>query len=104
MKTTVGAPVSVSGTKKKWVAAAQHWTCKHCHQELNAWFEVDHVIPLFMGGNNEVNNLVAMCRECHGKKTLQDNLHQEKRKEEEKRTEKYLSSPLGLNIIVTGVF
>jgi 5-methylcytosine-specific restriction endonuclease McrA len=78
-------PRSVSGTKKKWVAAAQHWTCKHCHQELNAWFEVDHVVPLFMGGSNEVNNLAAVCRECHGKKTLQDNLHQEKRKEEEKR-------------------
>jgi 5-methylcytosine-specific restriction endonuclease McrA len=36
---------------------------------LPAWFEVDHVIALEHGGSNHVDNLVALCRDCHGKKT-----------------------------------
>ena len=60
---------SVSETKKKFVASQQDWTCKDCGNKLNAWFEVDHHISLESGGSNEVSNLVALCRECHGKKT-----------------------------------
>ena len=32
-----------------------------CSEQLNAWFEVDHVIRLEHG---YVDNLVALCREC----------------------------------------
>lgn len=60
---------SVSETKKKYVAASQNWRCKHCDQTLSAWFEVDHVVRLDDGGSNHVENLVALCRECHGAKT-----------------------------------
>jgi len=28
---------------------------------------------LFKGGSNEINNLIALCRNCHGKKTLLEN-------------------------------
>jgi hypothetical protein len=65
---------SVSETKKKYVASQQEWKCKHCHQQLSAWFEVDHKIRLDQGGTNEVTNLEALCRECHGKKTSMENL------------------------------
>ena len=65
---------SVSETKKKFVAANQNWCCKHCSKQLSAWFEVDHVTKLEFGGSNEVNNLEALCRECHGKKTALENL------------------------------
>ncbi len=60
---------SVSETKKKFVASNQNWKCKLCNKQLNAWFEVDHTISLENGGNNSVENLRALCRECHGKKT-----------------------------------
>jgi hypothetical protein len=60
---------SVSETKKKYVAAQQGWTCGDCKRQLPAWFEVDHVIALEHGGSNHVDNLVALCRDCHGKKT-----------------------------------
>jgi hypothetical protein len=53
---------SVSETKKKYVAAQQ------------GWFEVDHKIRLDNGGSNSVDNLVALCRDCHGKKTAFENL------------------------------
>lgn len=65
---------SVSETKKKYVASQQDWKCNGCNQQLNAWFEVDHKVRLDQGGGNEVDNLVALCRECHGKKTAMENL------------------------------
>ena len=65
---------SVSETKKKYVAASQNWCCKHCKKQLPAWFEVDHVIKLEYGGSNNINNLEALCRDCHGKKTALENL------------------------------
>jgi hypothetical protein len=65
---------SVSETKKKFVAANQNWICGECKTQLPAWFEVDHVIALHNGGSNEISNLVALCRNCHGKKTAMDRL------------------------------
>ena len=65
---------SVSETKKKWVAAKQSWRCGHCGKQLPPWFEVDHKIRLEHGGSNHVDNLVALCRDCHGEKTAIENL------------------------------
>ena len=65
---------SVSETKKKFVAARQNWKCDDCKNQLTAWFEVDHKIRLEYGGSNHIDNLVALCRECHGKKTTIENL------------------------------
>jgi hypothetical protein len=65
---------SVSETKKKYVASQQAWKCKHCGDMLDATFEVDHVVDLQFGGSNNVDNLVALCRNCHGKKTMQNHL------------------------------
>jgi cytochrome c1 len=65
---------SVSETKKKFVAAEQGWKCGACKQQLPAWFEVDHKIRLENGGSNQVDNLVALCRDCHGRKTAFENL------------------------------
>jgi hypothetical protein len=65
---------SVSETKKKFVAAQQGWTCGDCQKQLPAWFEVDHKTRLDRGGSNNVDNLVALCRDCHGKKTAFENL------------------------------
>jgi len=69
-----GTKRCVSETKKKFVASQQGWRCNNCKEQLNAWFEVDHVIRLEYGGSNGVENLVALCRECHGKKTAMENM------------------------------
>lgn len=65
---------SVSETKKKYVASNQNWQCGGCGTQLNAWFEVDHKVRLEHGGSNHIDNLLALCRECHGKKTTIENL------------------------------
>ena len=69
-----GTKRSVSETKKKFVASRQDWKCGDCQHQLTAWFEVDHKIRLEYGGSNHIDNLVALCRECHGKKTTMENL------------------------------
>jgi hypothetical protein len=65
---------SVSETKKKYVASIQDWKCGQCNKKLSHTFEVDHKIRLEHGGGNEVTNLVALCRECHGEKTAMENM------------------------------
>lgn len=69
-----GGKRSVSETKKKFIASQQNWKCGRCNNQLNAWFEVDHKIRLTDGGGNEVENLIALCRDCHGYKTTMENM------------------------------
>lgn len=64
----------VSETKKKFVAARQGWKCRQCNIQLSHTFEVDHIRRLDAGGTNDADNLVAMCRECHGYKTSMENM------------------------------
>ena len=63
---------NVNESKKKYVAFGQRWICQKCNQILDAAYEIDHIIPLYKGGNNDVTNLEALCRNCHGKKTLKE--------------------------------
>lgn len=65
---------SVSETKKKFVSARQNWKCARCNNQLNAYFEVDHKIPLKNGGSNHVDNLESLCPNCHREKTAMDNM------------------------------
>ena len=68
---------SLSETKKKYVAASQDWKCKRCKSKLSAYFEVDHIVSLQYGGNNNVENLSALCSECHRSKTALEKMNHE---------------------------
>ena len=65
---------NVSESKKKFIASNQKWKCAHCHQLLDNTYEVDHIVALYKGGSNELNNLEALCRNCHGKKTFMEKM------------------------------
>lgn len=65
---------SVSETKKKFVAARQKWMCKECGTMLTATYEIDHIVRLDRGGSNHVDNLAALCPNCHRQKTMVENL------------------------------
>jgi hypothetical protein len=74
-----GKPVSkqkrnVSESLKKIVASEQQWKCSSCNILLTASYEIDHIVPLYKGGSNNRENLSAMCRNCHGNKTLNDKI------------------------------
>ena len=62
---------NVSNLKKKVVAAKQHWKCGNCGELLDETYEVDHIIPLYQGGTNDLENLMALDPRCHKKKTFQ---------------------------------
>lgn len=63
---------NVTESKKKTVAAKQKWRCGLCGRMLDETYEVDHIIPLYQGGSNEIDNLMALDPICHRKKTNAD--------------------------------
>ena len=65
---------NLNETTKKVVASNQKWTCNMCYKMLDASYEIDHTIPLYKGGTNNLENLQALCRNCHGLKTINDKL------------------------------
>jgi 5-methylcytosine-specific restriction endonuclease McrA len=65
---------NVNSKTKKLVASRQNWRCGICGRKLDETFEVDHVIPLYKGGSNGMENLVALDPICHRKKTRADRL------------------------------
>ena len=68
---------SVSETKKKYISAQQGWKCGHCQQQLSSTYEVDHIVPLYKGGSNDLTNLVSLCPNCHRNKTAMDRMKSE---------------------------
>merc|ERR1712048_181781 len=73
-KKALTAKRKVTDSMKRYVAAAQEWKCGHCRMKLPASFEIDHIVALCNGGSNERSNLVALCRNCHGEKTINERL------------------------------
>ena len=59
----------VSLADKKKVAYQQNYKCNLCHMTLPPTYEIDHIIPLFKGGGNKLENLQALCPGCHRNKT-----------------------------------
>ena len=73
-KTTTKSIRNVPESVKKYVAANQYWKCKGCKNLLDETYEIDHVLALEDGGSNDLENLQALCRNCHGKKTARNNI------------------------------
>ena len=50
--------------------------CAACSQKIEAGkaWDIDHILPLALGGTNEPNNLQILCRPCHGAKTNQSDI------------------------------
>ena len=45
--------------------------CTACSQKIDAGksWDIDHILPLALGGTNEPDNLQILCRPCHRSKT-----------------------------------
>ena len=59
----------LTGHEKKVVAAASGWKCAACSGTLDAFYEIDHIVPLHKGGEDSIDNCQALHRMCHAKKT-----------------------------------
>jgi 5-methylcytosine-specific restriction endonuclease McrA len=55
------------------IAEQQKNRCGDCKLALTPYFELDHIIGLQFGGTDEESNLMALCRECHAKKSITEN-------------------------------
>lgn len=76
--------LTVSGTKRdrgsRWGKTRQRifvrdnfmCQCANCCGRLYLADEVDHILPLHKGGTDADDNLQAINRECHKKKTVED--------------------------------
>ena len=50
----------------KQVAARQQFRCAICSRLFDdQLWDLDHIIPLFRGGSNDLSNVRALCRACH---------------------------------------
>lgn len=58
---------------KLHVAARQKWKCANCKNTLTEFFEIDHILAIALGGDEDtLTNLQALCSDCHRHKTLFD--------------------------------
>ena len=55
------------------IKESQNHQCGSCQKELNDIFEIDHITALQFGGTNLIDNLMALCCECHSKKSIKEN-------------------------------
>ena len=62
----------LNGHEKRIVGARQSWKCAHCDEMLQSTYEVDHVVPLHRGGDDDVSNCHALCKNCHAQKTQRE--------------------------------
>lgn len=56
--------------RERHIALYGHLDCRLCGSIL--YLEVDHIVPRSEDGPDELWNLQILCKECHGKKTHDD--------------------------------
>lgn len=63
--------MTVSKRVRYEVLRRDDFTCRYCHSKDNP-LQVDHVIPVALGGTDGPDNLVAACKDCNiGKTSVQ---------------------------------
>ena len=62
---------SVSDKVKAEVLWRDSATCRLCNETLLDFrWQCDHIVPLWDGGSNVLDNLQAICANCHSEKTI----------------------------------
>jgi 5-methylcytosine-specific restriction endonuclease McrA len=52
---------------RAYILDRDRYRCKSCG--ATAKLQVDHIIPLAKGGNNDISNLQTLCRACNQSKS-----------------------------------
>lgn len=54
---------------RKYVFNRDNYQCQSCGQtNLETNLSIDHIIPLALGGQNDLSNLQTLCFDCNQKK------------------------------------
>jgi len=62
-----------SSYTRETIGSRQNWLCNTCEMILQPSFHLDHITPLYLGGDNLNMNLQALCPGCHTSKTVYEN-------------------------------
>jgi 5-methylcytosine-specific restriction endonuclease McrA len=68
----IGIVEKITGSDILLALREQNYKCLSCDYEIVDYYEVDHQIPLKLGGKNDLLNLQCLCRKCHRAKTTID--------------------------------
>lgn len=51
------------------------WLCQECLRQgiYTSATDVDHIVPRSLGGSDDLENLQSLCRDCHKRKTFEEN-------------------------------
>ena len=71
----------VTPSMRQMVANNQERKCGQCSNDLQTYFQVDHIIGKQFGGDNSLENLMALCGECHNQKSALENIKREQIKQ-----------------------
>jgi 5-methylcytosine-specific restriction endonuclease McrA len=71
---------TLTSAQKKVVAASFGWKCAACGELLPASFHVDHVVPLWDGGDDTLDNCQPLCPDHHADKTQREAIERAERK------------------------
>ena len=63
---------TLSAHTKRIVAARAKWRCEACGGLLDEDYEIDHLVPLHLGGTDALDNLQALDGRCHRRKTVRE--------------------------------
>jgi 5-methylcytosine-specific restriction endonuclease McrA len=70
-----GTPPRLSGRRAQAradrIKLRDQWTCQAC-QKVTTQLEVDHRIPMSLGGSDEDDNLQSLCIPCHEAKSRRE--------------------------------
>jgi hypothetical protein len=72
-ETTTTKRKKISKGVRQRIADNQQNKCGECEQILTPFFHLDHIVGLQFDGTDEESNLMALCYECHTKKTICEN-------------------------------
>jgi 5-methylcytosine-specific restriction endonuclease McrA len=61
--------ISIPKEVRQYVFQRDRYQCQSCGQTTDeCQLTIDHIIPLFRGGKNDISNLQTLCRRCNQRK------------------------------------
>jgi hypothetical protein len=72
--TRVAREIAAGGKPSKSIRLelliTQDYKCKYCSKDISNYNEIDHRLPLFLGGTSDKSNLQMLCKKCNKQKSL----------------------------------
>jgi 5-methylcytosine-specific restriction endonuclease McrA len=93
-KTSRDKRKKISKDMRQQVVDKQENSCGECKIALTPYFQIDHIIALQFGGTDDGSNLMALCCECHAKKSIAENKY---RKQIQDAIQKILREKLSID-------